>query len=251
AIVAVRNSRFGRLVVNFAPLPSGRIVLNIKNVGRAVAPVWESLPRLRLRLLTARRARVAERARRLAAGEAGLVSIRGGVSTIADARKLVEEVAAFMGIGRHRLDDLISGIRLGRPGQSSSFNSQGILRLRHDIGRIRYLPYRSADYNEFAAMAEVFHELQHALDYQKWIRAGRRAEDYWASARTQSPAYWADEMRVEQSAMEWAERVGRPRVLRERHYGNAEEAARLLNLLEETLAEGRVYIERSRELAGL
>ena len=50
AIVAVRNSRFGRLVVNYAPLPSGRIVLHIQGVGRAVAPMWESLVRLRLRI---------------------------------------------------------------------------------------------------------------------------------------------------------------------------------------------------------
>lgn len=110
AIVGVKNSRFGQFVANYASLPSGRIVFNFQGIGRAVAPHWESLSRLRLRLLTSNRVFVQERAAKLAAGEAGLIALRGGMSSLSDAKNLVYQTAAHMRMSQGRVDKIISKV---------------------------------------------------------------------------------------------------------------------------------------------
>ncbi|MEP3944671.1 hypothetical protein [Ascidiaceihabitans sp.] len=82
-MVGIRNARFGRLTVNFATMPSGRIMMNINGIGRVVAEAWESIPRLRLRLTIARQSRLLERARKLRSGKAGILALRGGSSGVA------------------------------------------------------------------------------------------------------------------------------------------------------------------------
>ncbi|MEO9823114.1 MAG: hypothetical protein ABJF50_01695 [Paracoccaceae bacterium] len=95
AIVGVRNARFGQLTVSYAPLPSGRVAMNIQGVGRVVAPHWESLPRLRLRMNTARNSQeVAVNMRRAHSGYASARRV-GGTT---DAEKLLEEAASHLGI---------------------------------------------------------------------------------------------------------------------------------------------------------
>ncbi|MEO1473631.1 MAG: hypothetical protein AAFS03_06780, partial [Pseudomonadota bacterium] len=97
-LVGIRNATFGRLTVSFAAMPSGRILLNLQGVGRVVAEAWESIPRLRLHLTIADRAKVLERALQLRAGEAGLVALKGGIRNTNQARILVYDVARRMGL---------------------------------------------------------------------------------------------------------------------------------------------------------
>lgn len=94
AIVGVKNARFGQLTISFAPLPSGRVAMNIKDVGRVVAPHWESLPRLRLRANTSRS--IPRLASNFQNAQTGPASLRNMASQ-SDAQRLVDEAAQHMG----------------------------------------------------------------------------------------------------------------------------------------------------------
>ena len=250
AIVAVRSSRFGRLVVNYAPLPSGRIVLHIQGVGRSVAPMWESLVRLRLRMNTAGLNGLRQRAVKLGAGDAGMTSLRGGVGTIQEARDLVYQAAAHMGISQRQVDAMVTSITLGTRADTSAVNVAGRLRVSGGIGFRRSANgARSGAYNEFTAMHEIFHELHHALDRQRFLQAGGSLQDYAASMRSRQ-AHAAEEYMVEAAAQRWTREIMEPRIARELRYGSQAEAARLRAMLTETLAESDEYLEAFRWATG-
>ncbi|UWQ79510.1 hypothetical protein K3725_00430 [Leisingera sp. S132] len=241
AIVGVKNARFGQLTVSYAPLPSGRIAMNVQGVGRIVAPHWESLTRLRLRMNTTKREFVQERASKLQAGEAGLIALRGGVLNLNDAKQLVYQTAAHMGMSQRMTDQLISAISFG--GRTSSFNARGALRVATDIGYARNLGRQPmVDFNEFIAMNEIFHELTHAQRLSAWLRTGKSPEEYWRVFGAQSPLNKAEEVSVELAAREWTEQIARPRIAQEQLYGSSAEAARLQQLLNEALDDSRAYV---------
>lgn len=247
AIIGVKNSRFGQFVAHYAPLPSGRIVFNFQGIGRVVAPHWESLTRLRLRLLTSDSAFIQERAIKLAAGEAGLVALRGGVSSLSDAQNLVYQVAAHMGMSERLTDRIISGITLGGANQSSAFNSARNLRVASDIGEARWIVRLGGrqpafKYNEFIAMNETFHELTHAQRLQQWIRSGKSEARYWLDMPQNSSAYAAEEVIVETTAQKLTREIVEPRIAQELRYGSQTTAQNLQNLLDEMIEDSNLYI---------
>ncbi|OKH87848.1 hypothetical protein [Thalassospira sp. TSL5-1] len=251
AIVGVKNARFGQFVAHYASLPSGRIVFNFQGLGHAVAPHWESLTRLRLRLFTSNRSFIQERAAKLGAGEAGLIALRGGVSSLEDAQNLVYQVAAHMGMSRRMTDEIISEITLGSAGQLSAFNARLNLRVSGDIGMARYLRRAAiGDYNEFIAMNEIFHELTHAQRLQKWVQSGRHADDYWKRVKPHSLGYDKEEFIVETTAQKWTRKIVEPRIAQELQYGNMEEAHRLKELLDEALEDSGEYIKHYKRRLG-
>lgn len=245
-LTGIKDAMFGKFKVSFVTLPSARTVFNVAGVGRFVAPVWESLPRLRLRFIADEFAEVQERARKLAHGEAGLVSIRGGVNTQTDATRLVEEAAAAMGVSSKRLwQEYISSVELGPIGSRSSFNGRLIIKIRQDIGA----PLNGiGEYNEFRALTEAMHEIYHAMRYRQHIKTGGDPRQYWHEQL--SPKYWQEEALVESSAQEYMRMIAEPRVQQMHRYGNLEKARELEQMLEDAIKESDEYIAYAKRQSG-
>ena len=218
-----------------------------------VVNTWESLPRLRLRMTTAKLDDVLERARTLRAGEAGLVSMRGGVQNVGQARKLVYEVGSMMGLSGPDVDRIVGTITLGTPGEVSAFRlSDRRLRIAYDIGNPRNLRY-SSNYNELVAINEVAHELHHALRLDRWLKRGRSVEDYLRKYGRQvqnGRRYWVEEIQVETAASEALQNYVRPRIELARLKGATDEVDRLTGLLDEALEDTEAYLRYSRGRAG-
>lgn len=247
-LVGIRNARFGRLTVNFAAMPSGRILMNINGVGRVVAEAWESIPRLRLRLTISRQSRLLERARKLRAGEAGIVALRGTVTNTNKARVLVYDVARRMGLSGPEFDRLVSSVSLGTGRQSSSFNVQTkALRLANDIGYARYLDGAlSAQFNELIAIKEVAHEIGHAQRFARWTQRGGSSGEFWAkygrNGPNQGQRYFLEEIRIEREATKVLDAMVEPRIALLRQTGQAAEADRLTELLRVSKLDSEAYI---------
>ncbi len=251
-MVGIRNARFGRMTVSFATVPSGRILLNVRGVGRVVAEAWESIPRLRLRLTIANPVRLLERARKLRAGEAGLTALQGAVRSTNQARILVYDVARRMGISGPELDRLVSSINLGARGQSSAFRigDRG-LRIADDIGTPRYITGAGAgQYNELVAINEVAHEIGHAQRFSRWMKRGGSSNEFWAKYGRNGPEggrrYYLEEIRIERAAIETTEAIVRPRISLARASGRTEEAERLARLLDVARRDSDAYIAANR-----
>ncbi len=251
ALAGVKNATFGNFKISFVTLPSARTVFNIEGVGRIVAPSWESLPRLRLRFIVDNVAESQERARKLRKGEAGLVSLRGGIANQADAQKLVEEAAAAMGISLRELRIIVSkvGVKEVDPEMlkiaRSSFNGRKEIKLRQDIGT----PLNSSgEYNEFSALNEAMHEIWHAKRFDEHIRAGKNSNDYWH--RQSTPQYWKEEALVEQAAQDRMKDIASPRIAQIRKHGSMTKATELENKLRETIDESNKYIKESLRKSG-
>ncbi|MEO0751474.1 MAG: hypothetical protein AAFY25_06690 [Pseudomonadota bacterium] len=255
-MVGIKNARFGRVTVNFATMPSGRIMMNIKGVGRVVAERWESIPRLRLRLTTGRKQRLLERYRKLHTGKAGLAALRGGISNSNQARVLVYDVARRMGISGPDLDELVSSIKLGAPGDSSAFRiSNRSLRIADDIGYARYLDgYVSTQFNELIAIKEVAHEIGHAQRFARWLRKGGSADDFWAkygrNGPNQGKRYYVEEISIERGASEVLDEMIEPRITHLNSIGQTEEANRLADLLRISKADSEAYIQIQNRYLG-
>ena len=253
-LVGIRNATFGRLAVSYAAMPSGRILFNIRGVGRVVAETWESMPRIRLRMSIANRTRRLERARKLQAGEAGIVSLRGAIRNQNQARKLVYDVARRMGLSGPELDRLVSTIRLGAEGTSSSFNfGTRRLRIRPDIGYPTHVRgYWSSQYNELVAINEVAHEIGHAQRFARWMRNGGTVDDFTAKygryARDNGARYFREEIRIETAASEVMQSMVRPRIERLRLLGRTDEATEMQRMLDVALEETAEYLARNRRL---
>ncbi|WP_406735852.1 hypothetical protein [Thioclava sp. GXIMD4215] len=247
AIVGVKGARFGQFIAHYAALPSGRIAMNIQGVGRIVAPHWESLTRLRLRMNTAEKIAVQERRAALAAHEAGFLHLPNGVKSAADAQKLVDRVYAHMGLRPRDKASLIAKVTFG--GETSSFNAYRELRITSTIGTPRNLG--RGGYNEFIAMNEVCHELIHAQRLKAWVSTGKgSAEDYWKAYPRGRVAYYQEEVFVETTARAWTERMVRPRIEKELKYGSSEEAKKLQAMLDEFLEDSKAYIDWNKRRAG-
>lgn len=164
AIVGVKNARFGQLVVNYAPLPSGRIAMNIQGVGRVVAAPWESLPRLRLRMNTARSSQdIAVNIRRAHAGYASARRVGAQV----DAEKLLEEAASHLGIRDYsRYVDKVIYVKTG----SSYFTIEGGLRVLALSGQ------QLNSLGQAGKLITAAHELLHAKIYS-FLRRGAKLAD--------------------------------------------------------------------------
>ncbi|SPH27551.1 hypothetical protein ASD8599_04017 [Ascidiaceihabitans donghaensis] len=255
-MVGIRNARFGRLTVNFATMPSGRIMMNINGIGRVVAEAWESIPRLRLRLTIARQSRLLERARKLRSGEAGILALRGAVTNTNQARKLVYDVARRMGMSGPELDQLVSSIRLGGRGQSSAFRiTDRSLRIADDIGMPRYIDGVGAGrYNELIAINEVAHEIAHAQRFSRWLKRGGSADEFWTKYGRNGPnggqRYYLEEIRVETEAMKTTRSIVEPRIALARATGNSDEADRLASLLDIARRDSEAYIAANRRRLG-
>ena len=255
-LVGIRNARFGRMMVSFAAMPSGRILLNIRGVGRVVAEAWESIPRLRLRLTIALQPRVLERARRLRSGEAGLLALRNAVRSQNQARILVYDVARRMGLSGPELDRLISSVSLGARGQSSAFRPlDRSLRIADDIGTARYTTGVGAgQYNELIAINEVAHEIAHAQRFARWTNRGGTAEEFWVKYGRSGPnggrRYYLEEIRIETEAIRTTEAIVTPRIALARATGNTAEADRLAHLLEIAKRDSAAYVAANRGKLG-
>lgn len=242
AIVGVKNTRFGKLVTSYAPLPSGRIAFNFEGIGRAVAPYWESLPRLRLRMNTARKEWVQYRRAKIAANEAGIISLRGGIKSTADAQKLVEEALELSGISASRMGDYISSVQFNPAARNSSFNLRTrVLTIRGDVGTGTAI---IGPYSEFKAINEALHEIAHAARRRQYFKKNGSLDGYERviGRDRMSPLAAADEVLTEQTAQARMRKVAEPRIEAERLYGNADEANRLQRLLDDAIADSDKYI---------
>jgi hypothetical protein len=251
ALAGVKNASFGKFKISFVTLPSARTVFNIKGVGRIVAPSWESLPRLRLRFIVDDIVETQERGRKLGKGEAGLVSLRGGLENQADVKKLVDETAAAMGVSQSRLKRIVSKVEIKEidpemltPARSS-FNGHKVIKIRSDLGT----PLNSVgEYNEFRAVTEVMHEIKHALRYDEHLKLGKKPRDYWVISDAK---YWQEEALVEEAAQSYMRKIAEPRVAEMRQHGNIEKANELESRLFEAIQESNEYILEARRKAGL
>lgn len=250
AIVGVKNARFGQLIVSYAPMPSGRIAMNIQGVGRVVAPHWESLPRLRLRMNTAKLDWVQYRRAALAADEAGLLSLRGGINNTADARKLAKEGLEISGISASRFDEFFSSVVFDSTARNSSFNvGSRVLTIRGRVGTGTAI---IGPYNEFKAINEVLHEIAHAQRRYQYARQNGSLNGFErviGNAPT-SPLFAAKEVLVESTAQARLLRIAEPRIAAERLYGNTAEADRLQRLLDDAIADSNEYLRSWARRAG-
>lgn len=250
AIVGVKNARFGQLIVSYAPLPSGRIAMNINGVGRVVAPHWESLTRLRLRMNTAKRDWVQYRRAALASDEAGLLSLRGGINNTADAQKLTKEGLEISGISASRFDEFFEGVVLSPTAGNSSFNiGSRTLTVRGSVGTGTAIV---GPYNEFKAINEILHEIAHAQRRYQYVRQNGSLTGYERVIGTspRSQLYAAEEVLVERTAQARLLRIAEPRIAAERLYGNAAEASRLQRLLDDAIADSNEYLRIWARRAG-
>lgn len=252
AIVGVKNARFGQLIVSYAPLPSGRIVINIQRIGRMVAAHWEDLTRLRLRWNTTRAediAAIQERRSVLASHNGDFIQMPGGVHSQADAQQMFDRVFAHSGF---RADDkaaLVSSVTHG--GETSSFTlATRVVRLAQDIGRPRNLGRQG--YNEFIAMSETFHEIYHAVRLKRWIESGMGTlKEYLVKYRRGETAYYREEVRVELAARAWTEKMIKPRIEAELKHGSRGKAQRLQGIFDEYIEDSDAYLAYNRRRAGL
>ncbi len=256
AITGVKNAKFGKFTVSFATLPSARTIFNITGIGRFVAPVWESVTRLRLRFIADDFIEVRERARKLGRGDAGLVSIRGGIKTQADAQRLVEEAAKRMDVSAKRLSKLVSKIvirtkptRDGRP-ITSSFNPRTkVIAIRKDIGSPLDNNAFFTEYNEFRAITEAMHEVGHALEFERQIKAGKTLEEI-VDNMGDVIKYNQEEVLVETAAQNYMRRIAESRIAQERRYGNADKADEFEAMLNQAIKESNEYIAKSTKQLG-
>jgi hypothetical protein len=242
ALAGVKNATFGNFKVNFVTLPSARTLFNIEGVGRVVAPSWESLVRLRWRFIVDDGLEAAERSLKLDKGEAGIVSLRGGIKNPADANKLVEEAALAMGVSTKRLRKLIKGVELGETiGSTSAFTPRLTIRIRENIGTTLK---GFGEYNEFRALTETMHEVRHAMRYHDRLKSGKSHRELFPNKETAS--YWEEEVLVETYAQKYMIKVAEPRVTDIKNHGNNEKAAELESLLRDAIFESNEYIRISQ-----
>lgn len=251
AIVAVKNSRFGQLVVSYAPLPSGRIAVNIQGIGRMVAAHWEDLTRLRLRWNTTRAEDIAviqERRSVLASYNGDFIQMSGGVNSQTGAQKMFDRVFAHSGFRERDKATLVSSVTYG--GETSSFTlATRVVRLAEDIGRPRNLGRQG--YNEFIAMSETFHEIYHAVRLKKWLDSGMGTlQDYQKKYVRGYAAYHREEVRVELAARAWTEKMIKPRIEAELKHGSREKAQQLQRTFDECIEDSDAYLASNRRAAG-
>ncbi|WP_155846062.1 hypothetical protein [Celeribacter ethanolicus] len=191
AIVGIKGARFGELILHYASLPSGRIAVNIKGVGRLVVPHWESLPRLRLRMNTAKQSVLTANMRRAHAGYASARRVAGDL----DAEKLLEEAASHLGIADYRL--YVDVVRY-EPTGSSYFtieNGQRILALSGE--QVNVL-------GQAGKLITAGHELQHAKIFNLLRRLSNLSDDAFTNLHFSHPqlsvAYVREEFIVEGAA---------------------------------------------------
>ena len=245
AIFAVKNARFGRFIISYASLPSGRIVMKIEGVGHIVVPNWESLTRLRARLNTITDVAAVQYRRAQAARLMGIFQRRRTpLGTDADAIQLVDWVYAHTGMPLHDKARYISRVSLAEPGRASSFNGAKEIKIARDIGRARNIG--GTEFNPLVAMGEVFHELYHAQRFSDWVRSGRgTAAEYWGKYRQRSLAYDREEVRVEQAAQDWMRSMIEPRIALQKQYGNTRHLGdELQDFWDEYIRDSEVYIRR-------
>lgn len=226
--------------------------MNIQGVGRVVAPYWESLTRLRLRMNTARAEDIVtmqERRSVLASYNGDFIQMSGGVKSQADAQQMFDRVFAHSGFRESDKAILVSSVTHG--GETSSFTlATRVVRLAEDIGRPRNLGRQG--YNEFIAMSETFHEIYHAVRLKRWIGGGiGTLEDYLLKYRQGQIAYYREEVRVELAARHWTENMVKPRIEAELKHGSREKAQKLQEIFDEYIEDSDAYLAYNRRRAGL
>lgn len=242
AIMGVKSAPFGQLIASLAPLPSGRIAMNIDDVGHVVVQEWDSLVRIRAALNFSKLDEVQERVAPLLRAERRFASRPNGVNNLAETQELVDFVARHSGFRPRDLRQMISEIKFG--GGTSGFNRAKTLRIQPRIGHSRASNF--SDYNELIARNEVFHEIYHAHRFQQWVRTGRgTVDDYWQKYRKGTLAYAREEIRVETAAREWSNSMIRPRIAEEVRHGNADEARRLQQMYDEFIEDSDAFLAKN------
>lgn len=240
AIMGVKSAPFGQLIASLAPLPSGRIAMNIDDVGHVVVQEWDSLVRIRAALNFSKLEDVQERVSPLLRAERRFASRPNGVNNLAETQELFDFVARHSGFRTRDLRQMISQVTFG--GRTSGFNDARVIRIKTRIGYSRV--YDTGQYNEMIARNEVFHEIYHAHRYQQWIKTGRgSADDYWAKYRLGSPAYFREEIRVETAAREWTEQMVRPRIVAAERLQNQDEVTRLRQMYDDFIQDSDDYLQ--------
>ncbi len=239
--------------MNYAPLPSGRIAMNIQGVGRMVAPHWESLTRLRGRMNAARAEDIPvmqERRSVLASYQGDFIRMPNGVNSQADAGQMFKRVLDHSAVPNHYRSSIITGMTYG--GKTSSFTlGSRQVRLAENIGIPRNLVLHEYKYNEFIAMNEAHHEIMHAWRFKKWELNGYgTSQEYAMKYAPGSPAEAREEIRVELASRAWTERMVKPRIEAEFKYGSQEKARRLQQAYDEFIADSDAFLARNRSRAG-